>query len=162
MDMNGAPSLAYDINVAHSFNVFPYAQWCFRFKIFVRSKNIDLWEVIDCAYVVPTLEKSKWSNYDKKMFTINKLVLEFLLNAFDKFISNKPAHFDSAYKLWTFIEAHQCNLEEIQRALAESTSSKDEASSSCTRPLGDSPSVVSDSESDDDLSINELLVHMID
>ena len=91
--------LGYDANIAPKYKKFPYAQWCSRFKIFVESRNIDLWEVIDCAYIVSTLEISKWSNHDEKMFSMNKLLLEFLLNAFDSSFSNKFVHFDSAYKL---------------------------------------------------------------
>ena len=75
--------LGYESNVAPKFINFPYAQWASRFKLFVQSRNIDLWEVIDCAYIVPTLEKSKWSDHDNKMFTMNKCLLEFLLSAFD-------------------------------------------------------------------------------
>ena len=147
--------LGYESNVAPKFISFPYAQWVSRFKLFVESRNIDLWKIIDCAYIMPTLEKSKWSNHDNKMFNMNKLLLEYLLNAFDLSFSNKFVHFDSAYNLWKFIEAHQGNLEEIQRSL-EDCSSSECGASSCTRPLGDSPSVVSDSESDSDISINEL------
>ena len=56
MDMHG---LGYAINIAPRFDNFPYAQWCVRFKLFVQSKHFDLWEIIDDAYIVPILEKSK-------------------------------------------------------------------------------------------------------
>ena len=49
--------LGYKSNIAPKFINFSYAQWASRFKLFVESRNIDLWEVIDCAYNVPTLEK---------------------------------------------------------------------------------------------------------
>ena len=152
--MNDASCLGYDSSIAPKFNAFPYAQWCFRFKIFVQSKNIDLWEIIDCAYIVPTLEKSKWSKHDKKMFIMNKLMLEFLLNAFDSFMSNKLDSFDSAYTLWKFIEAHQGDLEAIRQALEDPASSSKGAS--CTRALGDSPSEVYKFESINDLPNDEL------
>ena len=155
MDMNDASCLGYDSSIAPKFNVFPYAQWCFRFKIFIQSKNIDLWEILDCAYIMPTLEKSKWSKHDKKMFTMNKLVLEFMHKAFDPIISNELAHFDSAYTIWKLFEAHQGNLEAIRRSLvAPSTSSQ--GASSCTRPLGDSPSEVCEFETINDLPNDEL------
>ena len=99
MDMYSASSLGYDINVAPRYSNFPYEQWCCRFKIFVESRNIDLRKVIDNAYIVPTSEKSKWSKHDKKIFTMNKLVLEFMHNAFGPCISNELAHFDSAYAI---------------------------------------------------------------
>ena len=94
--------------------------------------------------------------HDKKMFTMNKLVLEFLLNAFDSSMSNKLDSFDSAYTLWKFIEAHQGDLEAIRQALDDSSSSSCGASSSCTRPLGDSPSEVCESDNDGELTIDEL------
>ena len=146
--------LGYESNVAPKFIDFSYAQWASRFKLFVESRNIDLWKIIDCAYIVPTLEKSKWSNHDNKMFNMNKLLLEYLLNAFDSSFSNKFVHFDSAYKLWKFIEAHQGDLEAIQQALKDSSSSS--CGASCTRPQEDNSCVVSDSDFDNDLSIDEL------
>ena len=97
--MDSAQCLDYAIDVAPRFNDFPYAQWKNRFKIFVRSKHIDLWNVVDCAYIVPTSDKSKWSKDDKKLFTMNKLVLDFIIKAFDSSISNKLTSFDSAYTL---------------------------------------------------------------
>ena len=115
--------LGYESNVAPKFINFPYAQWASRFKLFVESRNINLWKVIDCAYIVPTLEISKWSNHDEKMFSMNKLLLEFLLNAFDSSFSNKFVHFDSVYKLWKFIEAHQGDLEAIRQHLEDLASS---------------------------------------
>ena len=91
--------LGYESNVAPKFINFPYAQWASRFKLFVESRNIDLWKIIDCAYIVPTLEKSEWNKNDKRLFIMNKLLLEFLHNAFDSSLSNKFVHFDSAYTL---------------------------------------------------------------
>ena len=91
--------LGYNPNINQKYKNFLYAQWCSKFKIFVESRNINLWEVIDCVYIVSIFKKSKWSDHDKKMFSMNKLLLECLLNAFDSSFSNKFVHFDSAYKL---------------------------------------------------------------
>ena len=114
MDMYDNFIFGYDINIAPRYSNFPYEQWCFRFKIFVESRNIDLQEVIDNAYIVPTLEKSKWNKNDHRMFTMNNILLEYLLNALDSSMSNKFVHFDSAHTIWKLIEAHQENLEEIR------------------------------------------------
>ena len=135
MDIHCTTCLGYDPIVAPKIDNLPYDQWCSRFNIFIRSKQFDLWEVIEDAYIIPTSEKSKWSNNDKRMFNMNKLLLEYLLNAFDSSFSNKFVHFDSAYNLWKFKEAHQGNLEEIRRSL-EDCSSGEFGASSCTRPLG--------------------------
>ena len=152
MDMHG---LGYAINIAPRLDNFPYAQCCVRFKLFVQSKHFDLWKIIDDAYIVPTLEKSKWNKNDHRMFIMNNILLEYLLNAFNSSMSNKFVHFDSAYTLWKFIEAHQGDLEAIQQALADPASSSCGASS-CTRPLGDSPSEVCEFESINDLSSDKL------
>ena len=103
---------------------------------------------------MPILEKSKWNRNDHRMFTMNNILLEYLLNAFNSSMSNKFVHFDSAYKLWKFIEAHQGDLEAIQQALEDLTSSSYGAT--CTRPLGDSPSEVCEFEITNDLSSDEL------
>ena len=49
---------------------------------------------------------------EKIMFTMNKIVLGILRNSLDSHLSNKIASFDSAYKLWKYIEAHQKELHE--------------------------------------------------
>ena len=97
--MYDASSLGYAINVAPRLDIFPYAQWRVRFKLFVQSKQFDLWEIIEDAYVVPILEKSKWCENDKRLFNMNKLLLEYLINTFHSLFSNKFANFDSAYTL---------------------------------------------------------------
>ena len=154
MNMNDASCLGYDSSVAPKLDNFPYAQWCVRFKLFVQSKHFDLWEIIDDAYIVPILEKSKWNKNDHRMFTMNNILLEYLLNAFNSSMSNKFVHFDSAYTLWIFIEAHQGDLEAIRQALGDPASSS--KGTSCTRPLGDSPSEVCEFETINDLPNDEL------
>ena len=124
--------LGYAINITARLDNFPYAQWCVRFKLFVQSKHFDLWEIIDDVYIVPTTEKSKWNKNDHRMFTMNKLLLEFLHNAFNSSLSNKLDSFDSAYTLWKLIKAHQGNLEAIRQALEDSASSSCGASFLCT------------------------------
>ena len=42
MDMHSAPCLGYAVNIAPRLDNFSYAQWCVRFKLFVRSKHFDL------------------------------------------------------------------------------------------------------------------------
>ena len=72
--------------------------------------------------------------------------------------------FDSAYTLWKHIEAHHDNLEKIQRIsedLASSTLVNKNRVASRTRPLGNCPSEVSDSNSNSAISIDELACAMM-
>jgi hypothetical protein len=124
--------------------------------------NFDLWNVIDNAYI-PSNAKSKRNKNEKIMFTMNTIVLGILRNSLDSHLSNKIASFDSAYKLWKYIEAHQKELheEELQRTKeVDATSSElvnEDKATACLDPLGVSPSEVSsESETDDDISFEEL------
>ncbi|XP_020270973.1 uncharacterized protein LOC109846162 [Asparagus officinalis] len=111
-----------------------------EFKLFARSNDIDIWEIIDCAYRVPTTEKSKWNNDDKRLFALNKSLLEFLINAFGLSFANILDSFDSAYELWNLTETHQGDLEAIRQELENPASKSKGVSSSCMLPLGDDPS----------------------
>jgi hypothetical protein len=119
--------------------------------------NCDLWNVIDSAYI-PSNDKSKRNKSEKILFAMNKIVLDILRISFDSKISNRFASFDSAYKLWTYIEAHQKELhgEELQSKKNVDATSREMATTRL-RPLGDSPSEVSsESDSEDDMSFDEL------
>ena len=94
MDMYDSSCLGYAINIAPRLDNFPYAQWRIRFKLFVQSNQFDLWKIIEDAYVVPILKKSKWCDNDKRLFNMNKLLLEYLISAFHSSFSNKFANFD--------------------------------------------------------------------
>ena len=101
--MDSAPCFGYAIDIPPSFHDMPFDQWKFRFKIFARSIDIDIWKIIDGGYFVPNKAKSKWNKNGKKLFALNKKLINILLKSFNDSISNKFAHFDSANTLWKYI-----------------------------------------------------------
>ena len=157
--MDSAHSFGHAIDVPPCFYDLSYNQWMIRIKMFIKTIDFDLWMIIDDAYLVPIKTKSKWNKKEKKLYGMNLKVLDVLLKSIDPHISNNFASFDSAYKLWKYIEAHHNEMKEegIQHAKEkESSSTQLSTSSSRDLPLGVSPSEVSDSDSDSEITIDEL------
>ena len=153
----------YDMTLPPLFCDYPYDHWAIRFKTFIASFNLNSWGAIEYEYIVPSKVKSKWNKSDIKKFAMNKQLLDIMLKSFDSSISNELVSFDSAYNLWIYIEAHheilkemkpqETNERESSKAMDASSSFMDNSSTSCVRPLGDSPSEVSLESEDEDSNI---------
>ena len=110
--MDSAHSFGHAIDVPPCFYDLTYNQWMIRIKMFIKTIDFDLWMIIDDAYLVPIKAKSKWNKKEKKLYCMNLKVLDILLKSIDPHISNNFASFDSAYKLWKYIEAHHNEMKE--------------------------------------------------
>jgi len=157
--MDCAHSFGHAIDIPPCLHDLPFDQWTCRIKVFIRTIDFDLWNIIDDSYLVPTKAKSKWNKKEKKLYSMNVRLLDILLKSIDPNISNNFVSFDSAYSLWRYIEAHHKEMKEGVLAPAKekkSSTTQLSTSSSHDRPLGVSPSVVSDSDSYSDISIDEL------
>ena len=157
--MDCAQLFGHDIDIPPCFHDLPFDQWKCRIKVFIKTIDFDLWSIIDNAYIVPIKAKSKWNKKEKKLYAMNVKLLDILLKSIDPHISNDFVSFDSAYKLWKFIEAHHDEMKEGTLAHTKEKKSISihlSASSSHDRPLGVSPSEVSDSDSDSEITIDEL------
>ena len=66
------------------FNGLDYTYWKTRMRVFLISMNLDLWNIIENGFLLPSKPMNKWSDLEKKYFSLNAKAMNVLFCALDK------------------------------------------------------------------------------
>ena len=86
------------------FNGLDYTYWKTRMRVFLISMNLDLWNIIENGFQLPSKPMNEWSDLEKKYFSLNAKAMNALFCALDKNEFNRISTCEMAFDIWRTLE----------------------------------------------------------
>ena len=86
------------------FNGLDYTYWKTRMRVFLISLNLDLWNIIENGFQLPSKPMNEWSVLEKKNFSLNAKAMNALFCALDKNEFNRISTCETAFDIWRTLE----------------------------------------------------------
>ena len=86
------------------FNGLDYTYWKTRMRVFLISMNLDLWNIIENSFQLPSKPINEWSDLEKKYFSLNAKAMNALFCALDKNEFNRISTCETAFDIWRTLE----------------------------------------------------------
>jgi len=86
------------------FNGLDYTYWKTRMRVFLISMNLDLWNIIENDFQLPSKPMNEWSDLEKKYFSLNAKAMNALFCALDKNEFNRVSLCETAFDIWRTLE----------------------------------------------------------
>ena len=86
------------------FNGLDYTYWKTRMRVFLISMNLDLWNIIENGFQLPSKPMNEWSDLEKKYFSLNAKAMNALFCALDKNEFNRISTCETAFDIWRTLE----------------------------------------------------------
>ena len=94
------------------FNGLDYTYWKTRMRVFLISMNLDLWNIVENSFQLPSKPMNEWSDLEKKYFSLNAKAMNALFCALDKNDFNRISTCETAFDIWRILEITQRELVE--------------------------------------------------
>ena len=86
------------------FNGLDYTYWKTRMRVFLISLNLDLWNIVENGFQLPSKPMNEWSDLEKKYFSLNAKAMNALFCALDKNEFNRISTCETAFDIWRTLE----------------------------------------------------------
>ena len=86
------------------FNGLDYTYWKTRMRVFLISLNLDLWNIDENGFQLPSKPTNEWSDLEKKYFSLNAKAMNALFCALDKNEFNQVSLCETAFDIWRTLE----------------------------------------------------------
>ena len=86
------------------FNGLDYTYWKTRMRVFLISLNLDLWNIVENGFQLPSKPMNEWSDLEKKYFSLNAKAMNALFCALDKNEFNRISTYETAFDIWRTLE----------------------------------------------------------
>ncbi|CAL9187605.1 unnamed protein product [Musa hybrid cultivar] len=86
------------------FNGLDYTYWKTRMRDFLISMNLDLWNIVENGFQLPSKPMNEWSDLEKKYFSLNAKAMNALFCALDKNEFNRISTCETAFDIWRTLE----------------------------------------------------------
>ncbi|CAL9078878.1 unnamed protein product [Musa textilis] len=86
------------------FNGSDYTYWKTRMRVFMLSMDLDLWNIIENGFQLPSKPTNEWSDLEKKSFSLNAKAMNALFCALDKNEFNRISSCETAFDIWRTLE----------------------------------------------------------
>ena len=86
------------------FNGLDYTYWKTRMRVFLISLNLDLWNIVENGFQLPSKPMYEWSDLEKKYFSLNAKAMNALFCALDKNEFNRISTCETAFDIWRTLE----------------------------------------------------------
>ena len=86
------------------FNGLDYTYWKTRMRVFLISMNLDLWNIIENGFQLPSKPMNEWLDLEKKYFSLNAKAMNALFCALDKNEFNRISTCEMAFDIWRTLE----------------------------------------------------------
>ena len=86
------------------FNGLDYTYWKTRMRVFLISLNLDLWNIVENGFQLPSKPMNEWSDLEKKYFSLNAKAMNALFCALDKNEFNRVSLCETAFDIWRALE----------------------------------------------------------
>ena len=86
------------------FNGLDYTYWKTRMRVFLISMNLDLWNIVENGFQLPSKPMNEWSDLEKKYFSLNAKAMNALFCALDKNEFNRISTCETAFDIWRTLE----------------------------------------------------------
>ena len=86
------------------FNGLDYTYWKTRMRVFLISMNLDLWNIVENGFQLPSKPMNEWSDLEKKYFSLNAKAMNALFCALDKNEFNRISMCETAFDIWRTLE----------------------------------------------------------
>ena len=86
------------------FNGLDYTYWKTRMRVFLISMNLDLWNIVENSFQLPSKPMNEWSDLEKKYFSLNAKAMNALFCALDKNEFNRVSLCETAFDIWRTLE----------------------------------------------------------
>ena len=73
-------------------------------RVFLISMNLDLWNIIENGFQLPSKPMNEWSDLEKKYFSLNAMAMNALFCALDKNEFNQISTCETAFDIWRTLE----------------------------------------------------------
>ena len=73
-------------------------------RVFLISLNLDLWNIIENGFQLPSKPMNEWSVLEKKNFSLNAKAMNALFCALDKNEFNRISTCETAFDIWRTLE----------------------------------------------------------
>ena len=85
-------------------NELDYTYWKTRMRVFLISMNLDLWNIVENSFQLPSKPMNEWSDLEKKYFSLNAKAMNALFCALDKNEFNRVSLCETAFDIWRTLE----------------------------------------------------------
>ncbi|CAL9113833.1 unnamed protein product [Musa textilis] len=82
------------------FDSSDYTYWKTRMRVFLISQDLDLWNVIENGFQLPSKSTNEWSDLKKRSFSLNAKAMNVLFYALDKNEFNQISMCEMAFDIW--------------------------------------------------------------
>ena len=86
------------------FNGLDYTYWKTRMRVFLISLNLDLWNIVENDFQLPSKPMNEWSDLEKKYFSLNAKAMNALFCALDKNEFNRISSCETTFDIWRILE----------------------------------------------------------
>ena len=73
-------------------------------RVFLISLNLDLWNIVENGFQLPSKPMNEWSDLEKKYFSLNAKAMNALFCALDKNEFNRISTCETAFDIWRTLE----------------------------------------------------------
>ena len=86
------------------FNGLDYTYWKTRMRVFLISMNLDLWNIVENGFQLPSKPMNEWSDLEKKYFSLNAKAMNALFCALNKNEFNRISTCETTFDIWRTLE----------------------------------------------------------
>ena len=73
-------------------------------RVFLISLNLDLWNIVENGFQLPSKPMNEWSDLENKYFSLNAKAMNALFCALDKNEFNRVFLCETAFNIWRTLE----------------------------------------------------------
>ncbi|GMJ03030.1 hypothetical protein HRI_003972200 [Hibiscus trionum] len=106
--------MAQSIDKPPFFDGTHYAHWKIKMKFFIKSRDYELWDIVEDGSFVPQRSKAEWSADDRKKMELNCKALHILFCAIGPSIYEKMSSCESAKEVCDKLEVTYEGTDEVK------------------------------------------------